>query len=128
MSGKYERIKDAFLFCCYTGLRYSDFVRLRPEWIEKINGKPWLHLFTKKTDTEIRLPLSLLFDGKAIEIINKYSDISSLVHIPDNHDANVMLSEVVKTAKINKRVTWHLARHITFSYSLKTRNLQRLSA
>ena len=111
VSGKYERIKDAFLFCCYTGLRYSDFVRLRPEWIEKINGKPWLHLFTKKTDTEIRLPLSLLFDGKAIEIINKYSDISSLVHIPGNHDANVMLSEVVKTAKINKRVTWHTARH-----------------
>ena len=111
VSGKYERIKDAFLFCCYTGLRYSDFVRLRPEWIEKINGKPWLHLFTKKTDTEIRLPLSLLFDGKAVAIISKYSDISSLVHIPGNHDANVMLSEVVKTAKINKRVTWHTARH-----------------
>ena len=111
VSGKYERIKDAFLFCCYTGLRYSDFVRLRPEWIEKINGKPWLHLFTKKTDTEIRLPLFLLFDGKAVAIISKYSDISSLVHIPDNHDANVMLSEVVKTAKINKRVTWHTARH-----------------
>lgn len=111
VSGKYERIKDAFLFCCYTGLRYSDFVRLRPEWIEKINGKPWLHLFTKKTDTEIRLPLSLLFDGKAVAIISKYSDISSLVHIPDNQDANVMLSEVVKTAKINKRVTWHTARH-----------------
>lgn len=34
-----------------------------------------------------------------------------MVHIPDNHDANVMLSEVVKTAKINKRVTWHTARH-----------------
>lgn len=110
-TGKYELIRDAFLFCCYTGLRYSDFVRLRPEWLEKINGKPWLHLFTKKTDTEIRLPLSLLFEGKAFNIISKYTDITYLVRIPGNHDANVMLSEVVKAAKINKRVTWHTARH-----------------
>lgn len=110
-TGKYELIRDAFLFCCYTGLRYSDFVRLRPEWLEKINGKPWLHLFTKKTDTEIRLPLSLLFEGKAFNIISKYTDITYLARIPGNHDANVMLSEVVKAVKINKRVTWHCFSH-----------------
>lgn len=99
------------MFCCYTGLRYSDFVRLRPEWLEKINGKPWLHLFTKKTDTEIRLPLSLLFEGKAFNIISKYTDITYLARIPGNHDSNVLLSEIIKTVKINKKVTWHTARH-----------------
>lgn len=110
-TGKYELIRDAFLFCCYTGLRYSDFVRLRPEWIEKINGKPWLHLFTQKTDTEIRLPLSLLFEGKAVDIISKYTEITYLAKIPGNHDSNVLLSEIIKTVKINKKVTWHTARH-----------------
>lgn len=33
-----------------------------------------------------------------------------------------------KRAGITKNITWHSRRHITSSYSLKTRNLQRLSA
>lgn len=28
---KLEKTKDAFLFCCYAGLRYSDFTNLSPE-------------------------------------------------------------------------------------------------
>ena len=61
-AGKGQRhVLDAFLFCCYTGLRYSDFVRMKPDWMERINGQPWLHFFTKKTHTEVRLPLHLLF-------------------------------------------------------------------
>ena len=111
VSEKYEHIKNAFLFCCYTGLRFSDFIRIKSDWIEHIGGKVWLHFWTKKTNTEIRLPLSLMFDGKAVDIISKYSDITNFSRIPGNHDANVMLSEVVKAAKINKRVTWHTARH-----------------
>lgn len=43
-----RHILDAFLFCCYTGLRYSDFVRMKPDWIEMVNGKPWLHFFYEK--------------------------------------------------------------------------------
>ena len=106
-----RHILDAFLFCCYTGLRYSDFVRMKPDWIEKINGKPWLHFFTKKTHTEVRLPLSLLFDGKALAVINKYGDISKLAHIYGNHDTNVALAHVMEAAKIDKRATFHSARH-----------------
>ena len=106
-----RHILDAFLFCCYTGLRYSDFVRMKPDWIEKINGKPWLHFFTKKTNTEVRLPLSLLFDGKALSIIGKYGDIGKLAHIYGNHDTNVALSHIMEAAKIGKRATFHMARH-----------------
>lgn len=123
-----SHILDAFLFCCYTGLRYSDFVRMKSDWIEKINGKPWLHFFTKKTHTEVRLPLSLLFDGKALRIIDKYGDIGNLARIYGNHDTNVALSHIMAAAKIGKRATFHAARHINSSYLVKTRDLQRLSA
>ena len=109
--GGRRHVLDAFLFCCYTGLRYSDFVRMKPDWVERINGKPWLHFFTKKTHTEVRLPLQLLFDGKALDIIGKYGDISRLAHIYGNHDTNVALQHVMAAAGIRKRATFHAARH-----------------
>lgn len=106
-----RHILDAFLFCCYTGLRYSDFVRMKPDWIETVNGRPWLHFFTKKTNTEVRLPLSLLFDGKALDILTRYEDITKLARIYGNHDTNVCLSRIMESAKIRKRATFHAARH-----------------
>lgn len=106
-----RHVLDAFLFCCYTGLRYSDFVRMKPDWMESVGGRPWLHFFTKKTKTEVRLPLQLLFDGKALGIIEKYGDISKLAKIYGNHDTNVALSHIMAAAKINKRATFHAARH-----------------
>ena len=33
---------DAFLFCCYTGIRYSDFCHLNENDIQRIEGIPWL--------------------------------------------------------------------------------------
>lgn len=106
-----RHVLDAFLFCCYTGLRYSDFVRMKPDWLERINGRPWLHFFTKKTHTEVRLPLSLLFDGKALGIIGRYGDIGRLAKIRGNHDTNVALAHIMEAARIRKRATFHSARH-----------------
>lgn len=106
-----RHVLDAFLFCCYTGLRYSDFVRMKPDWVEHINGRPWLHFWTKKTNTEVRLPLSLLFDGKALGIVERYGDIGRLAHIYGNHDTNVALSRIMEAAKIRKRATFHTSRH-----------------
>ena len=106
-----RHVLDAFLFCCYTGLRYSDFVRMKPDWVESVGGKPWLHFFTKKTHTEVRLPLHLLFEGKALGIMDKYGDVCRLARIYGNHDTNVALSHIMAAAKISKRATFHAARH-----------------
>ena len=52
---------DAFLFCCYTGLRYSDFKQLTPKNFIFLNGDHWLIFRSIKTKEEIKLPLNLLF-------------------------------------------------------------------
>ena len=61
-----------FLFCCYTGLRYSDVVRLTNDNFYQIENKLWLIYTTVKTNVQVRLPLPLLFKGKAVKLYEKY--------------------------------------------------------
>ena len=49
VSGKLAHVRDAFLFCCYTGLRFSDFCHLKNDCFLKIKGHPWLMIQTEKT-------------------------------------------------------------------------------
>ena len=125
---RHAHVLDAFLFCCYTGLRYSDFRNLNATQIVFIDRSKWLCLTMQKTNIEIKLPLALLFDGKALEVIDRYPSIEELAAIPSNCETNRLLAEVGRLAGVKKRFTYHTARHIISSYSLKTRNLQRLSA
>ena len=68
----YKHSLEAFLFCCYTGLRYSDFGHLSDKNIVFIDKEPWLVFTTIKTGAEVRLPLTLLFEGKAWKLLRKH--------------------------------------------------------
>lgn len=106
-----QHILDAFLFCCYTGLRFSDYRTLTASNIVPINRKKWLCLKMQKTNLEIKLPLELLFEGKALGIIDRYDSIEQMAAIPINADTNKILSEIAKKSKIKKHFTFHTARH-----------------
>lgn len=109
---KFQKTKDAFLFCCYAGLRYSDFVNLTPDNVVEIHQEVWLIYKSVKTSTEVRLPLYLLFGGKGIGILNKYRDkLTDLFHIRDNSNVNKELLIISKLAEISKRISFHTARH-----------------
>ena len=56
---KIRHVLDAFLFCCYTGLRYSDFRSLNNTNLVQINRSPWLCVDMLKTNITVRLPLAL---------------------------------------------------------------------
>ena len=108
---KLRHVLDAFLFCCYTGLRYSDFCQLTPENIIRVNGKRWLHFKSVKTDVEIRLPLHLLFEGKALAVLERYDIVTDFAKIGPNSEANKYLAQLATLARIRKHITYHTARH-----------------
>lgn len=108
---KLRHVLDAFLFCCYTGLRYSDFCQLTPENIIRVNGKRWLYFKSVKTDVEIRLPLHLLFEGKALAVLERYDIVTDFAKIGPNSEANKYLVQLAALARIRKHITYHTARH-----------------
>ena len=103
---------DAFLFCCYTGLRYSDFVSMKENNIVKTDGKIWLIFETVKTGTEVKLPLTLLFGGKAVELLHKYQgQWNDFFALKNNSSINKELIRIGKLAQLDKHFSFHSARH-----------------
>lgn len=107
---KLRHVLDAFLFCCYVGLRFSDFCQLTPANFIRVNGKRWLHFKSIKTGIELRLPLHLLFEGKALAILDRYC-ITEFACLGSNSEVNKALSVIAGMARIKKHVTYHTARH-----------------
>ncbi|WP_320887487.1 site-specific integrase [Bacteroides clarus] len=115
LSGRYMKLQkslDAFLFCCYAGMRYSDFTNLSSENIVDINQETWLIYKSVKTGTEVRLPLYLLFAGKGIIILNKYRDnLEGFFRLRDNSNVNKDLLTLAKLAGLSKNISFHTVRH-----------------
>lgn len=106
------QVRDAFLFCCYTGLRYSDFVRITTANIQRTTEHTWVCLTTQKTGADVRLPIDLLFGGKALHLLNIYrDDMSTLFHLPTNSTVDKRLLAIARHAGIRKRFSFHSARH-----------------
>ena len=109
---KLQKSLDAFLFCCYAGMRYSDFTNLSKKNIVDINQETWLIYKSVKTGTEVRLPLYLLFAGKGIVILNKYrNNLEDFFRLRDNSNINKDLIIIAKLAGLSKKISFHTARH-----------------
>lgn len=103
---------DAFLFCCYTGVRYSDFTNLSEKNIVMVDKKPWLIFNAIKTGIEVKLPLTILFDGKAWKLLRKYKgNLKDFFSIKPNSNVNKELIRIGKFAGIEKHFSFHSARH-----------------
>ena len=110
-----RRTLDMFLFSCYTGLRFSDIVNIRPDNFHLIDDKLWLVYSSVKTDVNVRLPLFLLFDGKALVVYERYCKRYSRtlfgVSVSANSNVNKQLKRICRLAEIDKRLSFHMARH-----------------
>ncbi|MDR1161585.1 MAG: site-specific integrase [Tannerellaceae bacterium] len=104
---------DIFLFCCYTGLRFSDIVKIRRDNFQYIDGKLWLIFSSTKTKADIRLPVYLLFEGKAVALSEKYTVNPSFFDIDINSNSNInkQLRVISQLAGIKKNISFHTARH-----------------
>jgi integrase len=108
-----RKVLDIFLFCCYTGLRFSDIVKIRRDNFQYIDGKLWLIFSSTKTKADIRLPVYLLFEGKAVALSEKYTVSPSFFNIDINSNSNInkQLRVISQLAGIKKNISFHTARH-----------------
>jgi site-specific recombinase XerD len=119
-----DQVKDVFLFSCFTGLAYSDVMKLSPSDVTiGIDGEKWVYTTRTKTDTASRIPLL----PKAQEIINKYSkhpkalSANKLLPTLSNQRLNSYLKEIADVCGFNKELTFHCARH-TFATTVTLTN------
>jgi len=91
-----ERVRDLFVFQCFTGVRFSDIENL--SW-DDIKNSTW-NLRTQKTKDIIQIPLS----GYALSILAKYNHWEKPLPVISNQKMNKYLKELCKKAKINDRV------------------------
>lgn len=111
-----ERIRDIFIFSCYTGLAYIDIKNLTTENISKgFDGKLWI--ITKRQKTDVKTVVPLL--DVAQMILEKYIGLPNgvLLPMPSNQKTNAYLKEIADVCGIKKNLTFHLARH-TFATTI----------
>jgi site-specific recombinase XerD len=115
-----QKTLDIFLFACYTGLRFSDIIKLGESSIRIIDGNQWLETAMQKTGELIRIPVYMLFNGKATEILKRYS-AAGHKHVfgtLTNQYVNRALKEIATLTGISKRITFHSARHTQATFLL----------
>jgi len=99
-----DEVKRAFLFSCLSGLRFCDINVLK--W-KHINGNV-LKITQLKTSKQVTINLN----ENALQLIGKAGNKEELVFKLPSHTACIKGLKVWCTnAKINKKITWHCARH-----------------
>jgi integrase len=116
-----EPMKKAFLFSALTGLRWSDVKGLSWENVKHSEKEGWsIHFTQKKTSKSEILPVS----DQAIRLLgNKTQGTEKIFFNLKYHTwMNTQLQNWVRDAGINKKITFHCARHsfATLQLSLET--------
>lgn len=107
-----DEILNAFLYSCYTGLRYSDICNITKQDIYSINRKKWLIMKMHKTNIEVRIPLSTIYDGKALELSKSIPrSRGKLFMLDSNQKTNRGIKNILKKIGIKRNISFHCARH-----------------
>ena len=112
----YKPILQKYLFCCFTGLRYSDVIKLTPD---NIIGD-YVAFTSQKTDKIQKVKLN----STALEIITEDTFFKSTF---TNEHANRTLKLINTQLGFGKKLTFHTSRH-TFAtqFLIKGGQLQNL--
>ncbi len=125
-------IKPAFLFCCFSGLRYSDVSKLT--WKEitvSQDGYAQIETTMQKTGKSITIPLSDNALKWLPEREGSLPESRIFYKLPDQvNNADVRLRTLIKKAGISKHVTFHVARHsfatLTLTYGADLYTVSKL--
>jgi integrase len=119
-----DLIRDIFIFCCYSGLAFSDVKELTEDnIILGIDNHKWISKHRKKTNVISKIPLLSV----AEKLIEKYRNNpvciikGVLLPVPTNQKMNAYLKEIAEICGIKKTLTTHTARR-TFATTLMLHN------
>lgn len=109
---RYEIVKKAFLFSCFTGLRYSDMMALKWNEIHKAADGKTLYIEHEqvKTKNMVTIPLS----NEALKWMPRKSKGDERVFHQlriTSTTVEVVLCEWMQEAGIQKHITYHCSRH-----------------
>lgn len=124
-----ERVKDIFLFCCYSGYAPVDVMKLsRANLIKDNNGQIWIKTNRQKTGTRANVPLL----PQALKIASKYLLTQDFL-LPkiSNQKMNAYLKEIADIVGLEKKLTWYVARHtfattVTLGNGIKIENVSAM--
>jgi len=123
-NGMLQKVRDLFIFSCYTGLSYIDLIELKPQQIIKsIEGVKWIKSSREKTGIAVNVPLL----EPAVIIADKFSKEDearfreTVFPKISNQEVNRSLKVIAEISGIKKYLTFHLARH-TFATTVTLMN------
>lgn len=120
-SCRMEKVKDIFVFCCFTGLDYSSVSTLTVnDLVTGFDNDLWI--IKDRIKTGIKSPIKLL--DVPLSIIKKYEkrrDGDRILPVMSNAKYNQYLKELASDCGIDKTVTSHTARH-TFATTVTLAN------
>lgn len=124
-----NRVKDIFLFSCYTGYAPVDACNLTLDnLVEDNSGNLWIMTERQKTGIKSNVPVL----GPTLRIIKKYEGLSNKI-LPklSNQKMNAYLKEIADVCKINKHLTWYVSRHtfattVTLGNGIKLENVSSM--
>lgn len=106
----HPEVKQAFLFACLCGLRFSDVKRLQWSNLQTdSHGRTIAEIIQQKTGSRLYLPIS----SEALKQLPKNSSHEGLVfkHLPDASYTSKLLKQWTQASGIRKRITFHTSRH-----------------
>ncbi len=94
---KLDLVRDVFLVGCYTGLRFSDYSRIRPIHINGKEGVRVIEIITKKTGDKVIIPIRPELE----QILSKYN-----YELPKTYEqlVNRNIKIICEMAKINEGI------------------------
>lgn len=99
-----QRVRDMFLFQCYTGLAYADLRVFDFSDVVERDGRYILHSTRVKSEESYYIVLI----EPAMDILRKYKNVLPMM---TNEQYNMRLKSVADCAGVEKRITSHMARH-----------------
>ncbi len=113
---KNENVKRSFLFCCLTGLRFSDVSRLKWENVQTNNSGGYeLKFQMQKT----KKPIVVQISNEAVKFLpDRKKTTDKVFKLSKNEVVNPILADWVKDAGINTNITFHCSRHTAATLNL----------